>query len=607
MTKAKRWRRIALIAAQATIVLAAILLLAGSHGMETAGPEICDIKTISNVMASVDGAPAEAITLPHEFKHLRGRTRVVLEAEIQPDKYDAVYIKSIHAPAKIYMDGRLAYEYGNPDNYPDYMSDPAIEIHMTETDGKCKPMKLRMEFLSPLSLDTLTVCPPMLGTSKELIYERHQRLGYHIGLAIVQILLGIALIFIALFIIFLDKKSVIFIYLGMFLLTTGIWSFGLNEFNGIILKNTAALYLMSCIAFFVCILPLFRFAGIIINFRHPAPLRYMELCVTLLSCAALILQLAGALQFSVSMYYFHIIVPVMLTLLTLYTACEAWRFGNVNAWYMLLPLALLALSGFLEAYHYQRASAYVYSSIFQLGVLFFLLAMGIAGGIYLKSSMDLQSRQRQLDFEKDIMKMQLEEQKSRRRMLSQSEEELRIQRHDLRHQLMVIQELSNADNGALKAYLAALISNIPKPPKVFCENMAVNAVVARYSSICQSEGIKFSAHIAVPDDNQHITDSGLCVIFGNLLENAVEACGRMSEGEKFIKLTSSLQYDMLAITMDNSFNGVVHEANGRFRSSKRDEFGVGLASVKAVADKAQGFAEFKSEGLVFLSSVYVRL
>ena len=46
---------------------------------------------------------------------------------------------------------------------------------------------------------------------------------------------------------------------------------------------------------------------------------------------------------------------------------------------------------------------------------------------------------------------------------------------------------------------------------------------------------------------------------------------------------------------------------GKFRSRKREDFEIGLSSVQSVARKGQGDARFESDGLVFLSSVYVRI
>ncbi|MEG1447678.1 MAG: GHKL domain-containing protein, partial [Ruthenibacterium sp.] len=60
----------------------------------------------------------------------------------------------------------------------------------------------------------------------------------------------------------------------------------------------------------------------------------------------------------------------------------------------------------------------------------------------------------------------------------------------------------------------------------------------------------------------------LCIIFGNLLENGIEACNRMTAGTKFIRLRSRLQYGTLTVTMDNSFHGIITKSSGKFLSSK---------------------------------------
>lgn len=97
-----------------------------------------------------------------------------------------------------------------------------------------------------------------------------------------------------------------------------------------------------------------------------------------------------------------------------------------------------------------------------------------------------------------------------------------------------------------------------------------------------------------------MTDSSLCAIFGNLLENAVDACGRMTQGKKFIHLNSHLEHGDLTIAMDNSFDGQIRIEKGKYFSSKRDDFGVGLTSIRTMARKYGGDARFEAEKNVFI-------
>ena len=91
------------------------------------------------------------------------------------------------------------------------------------------------------------------------------------------------------------------------------------------------------------------------------------------------------------------------------------------------------------------------------------------------------------------------------------------------------------------------------------------------------------------------------------MENALEACGRMTEGKKFIHLGSRVDMGLLTIIMDNSFHGQFKHERGKYPSSKREDFGVGLSSIQAVARKRGGDARFETDGNVFHSSVYMQI
>ena len=63
----------------------------------------------------------------------------------------------------------------------------------------------------------------------------------------------------------------------------------------------------------------------------------------------------------------------------------------------------------------------------------------------------------------------------------------------------------------------------------------MDAIISHYATICENSGIKLSIKLVVPDTDSRSMDGNLCVIFANLLENAVEACDRMTDGEKVKK------------------------------------------------------------------------
>ena len=215
--------------------------------------------------------------------------------------------------------------------------------------------------------------------------------------------------------------------------------------------------------------------------------------------------------------------------------------------------------------------------------------------------------QEQLNFETHLLQLQMDEQKKHSQLMMEHEAQLRRQRHDLRHQLAAIKQLSDTHPERLKAYISSLLDAIPAAPRTYCENPAVNAVISHYAAQCQALGVDTQIRLSLPERLEGVTDGELCVLFGNLLENALEACGRMERGPRLILLNGEVRLSVLTLTMDNSFNGQLVRENGTYRSSKRSEPGVGLTSIKAVARKHRGDARFEPDGSIFRSSVYLQL
>jgi cell division protein FtsB len=181
-------------------------------------------------------------------------------------------------------------------------------------------------------------------------------------------------------------------------------------------------------------------------------------------------------------------------------------------------------------------------------------------------------------------------------------------RHDLRHHLSVIKSyIDMGETEKLTAYISEYESSLPDDTEIiFCENYAVNSILRYYIGIARREGTHVSTKIDFPE-NAGVSDSDLCIVFGNCIENAVEACRNIDEGKKFIKINAGLTGEMITITIDNSFNGTINETNGVFMSQKRKDEGIGISSVKAVARKYDGVVRFETTGYVFQASVMLKM
>lgn len=183
-------------------------------------------------------------------------------------------------------------------------------------------------------------------------------------------------------------------------------------------------------------------------------------------------------------------------------------------------------------------------------------------------------------------------------------EEARIARHDLRQHLSVMQSfLQSRDYQKLSDYIHEYSSALPSDsPITYCEDYALNALIVYYEDMAKDHHIRFSANIDYPPESE-ILSSDAVILFGNLLENALESCMRVSMPDPFIALHVKPMHHMIIVTLDNTCTLYpVHYKDG-FVSSKESRPGIGTASICRIAEKYNGAAKFEIKNNVFYSSV----
>lgn len=183
---------------------------------------------------------------------------------------------------------------------------------------------------------------------------------------------------------------------------------------------------------------------------------------------------------------------------------------------------------------------------------------------------------------------------------------LRRQHHDYRQQLLILRELAqsggNAD--ALESRFpdmdlaAGGTSDMPS----FCENTLVNSLVGHYLQDAEHGGVALDVIFRISDELWlDVRETG--ALFGNLLENIVTAALEAPEGMRKLRIRVSEGTDRLVITTGNTY-GTPRIASGDiFLSTKPDHDGIGLSSIREVAEKYGGRAMFYVKNDMFYSSV----
>lgn len=180
--------------------------------------------------------------------------------------------------------------------------------------------------------------------------------------------------------------------------------------------------------------------------------------------------------------------------------------------------------------------------------------------------------------------------------------EIRGIKHDIRHFIRVISRLSEEKRyDELKRFLIEYSEKTETDPlPVFCENIVANSILGYYSLRAKEGSIPF--HCACSIQRQlSMSDTDLCIVLGNALENAVEACGNLdNESTRFISAEARTINGQLLLKIENSYNGSLNIQDGDYISTKSGQFhGIGTQNIRKVVEAYGGFVKMEHNGKVF--------
>lgn len=177
----------------------------------------------------------------------------------------------------------------------------------------------------------------------------------------------------------------------------------------------------------------------------------------------------------------------------------------------------------------------------------------------------------------------------------------------MRHHFSALTALANRKEWKqLKDYLALVQESTPDSELNFCENSAVDGVAGHYCLRYKENAIPFSIGIDLPYELP-ISEMDMCLVLSNLLENALEASLRTNEARRYIKIEAyTHSNNVVLLTVENAFDGTAIKKNGIFQSSKRRSDGVGIQSIRRIAENNGGYCRFTAENDVFCANVILR-
>ena len=139
-------------------------------------------------------------------------------------------------------------------------------------------------------------------------------------------------------------------------------------------------------------------------------------------------------------------------------------------------------------------------------------------------------------------------------------------------------------------------------------NVMIDAVLNSKISIANTKEILVNAKAIVPKV-LNVQEVDLCVIIGNLLDNAIEACLKQAnKDDRFIRIYIDISKEMLYIYVANSVGGEIKKSGKNYVSTKNSlSHGFGLMRIDKIVEKYKGFTERQNELGVFATEILLPL
>lgn len=182
----------------------------------------------------------------------------------------------------------------------------------------------------------------------------------------------------------------------------------------------------------------------------------------------------------------------------------------------------------------------------------------------------------------------------------QIHEAINIKCHDIKHQIAALGE---------QAY-AGELHKIEKLVDIYdtelnTHNAALDVVLSGKMLACRNQGITLTC-MADGRRMDFMEDSDIYALFGNILDNAIEAVrGMDAPDEKLISLTVATQGELLRIEEENFFSGHLVFVEGLPVTNKGDttHHGFGTRSIRMLTEKYNGDFKISINDNIFSLSI----
>lgn len=214
------------------------------------------------------------------------------------------------------------------------------------------------------------------------------------------------------------------------------------------------------------------------------------------------------------------------------------------------------------------------------------------------------AKQAEIEKEQEIYKRQIKAQAKHLDEILFAQKQIKKLRHDLtNHNISIQSFFENQDYKSGIKYMKNMnaLTDISEN-NIETGNTALDAIINTKKDIAVSKGIEFLCNVQIPE-NIFVEAIDLCMIFGNALDNAIEACEKVKEDKRIM---ISIMYDEASLIC-KIINSAV-KSNKRFLQTikkDKDNHGFGIENIKSALSKYKNICRFTQTDKEFILSFVI--
>ena len=183
--------------------------------------------------------------------------------------------------------------------------------------------------------------------------------------------------------------------------------------------------------------------------------------------------------------------------------------------------------------------------------------------------------------------------------------QIRGWRHDYRNHIQTMKAYAaGGDLEAISKYLDLLDTDLNTVDTVIkTGNAMTDAILNSKISLARSKDITVKADAQIPVALT-ISEIDLCVILGNLFDNAIEASLALPPEQRMIRVYMDMKNTQLYISFTNfTASKKLNKINGKFKSTKGEGHGFGLVRIDSIIERLDGYISRNSEDGAFTTEI----